>query len=114
MIYLDETTYVLGAWFLNGPKEDWLGMVTSRSGGPLTLDYRFRDHADRDSASWWTAQFPRASEDRVIEIVDGMMTDMRNVGFSTEEPWRRIIRGNTDKAIEVLADSPFFTFVRPN
>jgi len=108
MIELNEGTYCLGAWLLSGPRGDWLGIATRQDDEPLILRYRFRWNIDRDVARWCTAIFRGKNEDHVIAAVDALLASLRRDGFSDREPWKRIIRGDAEKTVAVLRNSPFF------
>jgi len=114
MIEFNEDTYCLGIWYLQGHRSDWLAAVTRDGNGPLVLRYRFRRYRDGkafdsdDEKSWWQATCPNGgSEDEIIRVVDGIMNDLIAKGFSVGEPWRAIVRGGAEVALQQLQQAPF-------
>ena len=109
MIRLDECTYCLGIWFLAGACADWLGVVTSDAGGPLTLRYRYRHCADPMQMQWWKTIYSCKTEEQILLIVDDISAEIRrDVPDARRYPgWRHIIRGSRDQVAAALQHCSF-------
>jgi hypothetical protein len=113
MISLTEYTYVLGFWYVQGEGCDWLAAVTREPNEPFVMRYRFRyyvDDKDFDSGdvkSWWEARFPDLDEDKIIRSIDKSLAALQRGGFAIGEPWRAIVRGGSEAAMNALQTAPF-------
>jgi len=111
MIEFTENTYCLGIWYLQDETRDWLAAVTRE--GEFVARYRFRYYRDDkawdsdDVKNWWEARCPGKTEDQIIAMIDDVAAALRRQGFSTSEPWRRIVRGNSEAVLEALKQAPF-------
>ncbi len=106
-----DNTYCLGIWFCEREDCDWLAAVTREGDEPLQLTYRIRYYADDkhfnsdDEKSAWTVNLESLSEEDIIKVVDGMVDALLDQGFS--DLWKRIVRGDSAKALETLKMAPF-------
>jgi len=114
MIDLTENTYVLGIWSVQGVGSDWLCAVTREGDDAFTMLYRFRyyrdDHAfdSEDEKVWYKTKIPKTqTEDQIIAVVDSCADGLCRKGYSNHEPWRRIIRGGAQAAVDALKEAPF-------
>lgn len=114
MIDLNENTYCLGLWYVQGDREDFLAAATRQSGGAMKITYRFRYyHSDepwdeKDIKRWYeAAPPPNSDEDSVVALIDGLVSELVNRGYATAEPWRAIIKGGPEAAFEALKAAPF-------
>lgn len=125
MIVLENDTYVVGIWFLQGRTGDFLSAITRTNQGPLTLQYRFRWYqgpgltpSDLDPESWYTAssRTPAATdasaEDDFIAGQERALANLVREGYAVCEPWRCIIRGDSEAALRAIATSPFSALIR--
>lgn len=112
MIDLNENTYCLGLWYLEGDGKDWLAAVTRDGDGPMTLRYRFRYYVDdkafdsNDRKNWYKATCPpHLTEDEIVASIDALVSKMVSEGM--RKPWRRVVRGGAEKTMTALRAAPF-------
>lgn len=120
---LVEGGYYVGAWYLAGREQDFLGMVFRNPGDDgLQFRYRFRyyvdDKTDFDSddiKNVYDAGLSHKSEDEAIAIVDGMARILIEKGYlGTRLPWlvkkryqRMIVRGDHQAMADAMFRMPF-------
>jgi hypothetical protein len=126
---LVEGGYYVGAWFLVGREQDFLGLVFRDPGATsLQFRYRFRYYADDkvhfdetdDVKNVYNCDLAGKTEDEVIAIVDGLASDLIARGYlGTRLPWlvkkryvRMIVRGDHRAMTKALVAMPF-THTRP-
>jgi len=115
MIDLNENTYCLGIWYVQGDKKDYLAAVLRQGDDePLKLLYRFRYYAGPDAwdgndvKHWYEARVPSdQSEDQVVQVVERIIDRLLTKGFATQPPWRRVIKGGAKATMDVLKEAPF-------
>lgn len=124
-----EGGYYVGAWFLAGREQDFLGLVFRDPGGTcLQFRYRFRYYADDkvhfdesdDVKNVYDCDLSGKTEDEAIAIVDGLARELIEKGYlGTKLSWlvkkryvRTIVRGDHRAMIRALQAMPF-THARP-
>lgn len=108
---LVEGGYYVGAWYLAGREQDFLGIVFKNPGDPcLQFRYRFRYYVDDkihfdesdDVKNVYDCDLTGKAENEAIEIVDHLAKKLIEEGYlGTRLPWlvrkryaRMIVRGD--------------------
>lgn len=126
-IELDDSTYVLGVWFVGFQAGDWLCVVWQEGAGWMAR-YRFRYYSDAksvadpfsfqseslDKKSWYDLEISNSSEDAVIEDMRELArTDLPRLA-AAKMGWEPphcmdeiVVRGNGSRAVEELRRRPW-------
>lgn len=116
--------YYVGAWYLSGREQDFLGLVFKNPRDPgLRLRYRFRYYVDDkvhfdesdDVKNVYDCDLSHKSEDEAIEIADGLARELIEKGYlGTKLPWlvkkryaRTIVRGDHHAMTKAMLAMPF-------
>ena len=118
-----EGGYYVGAWYLSGREQDFLGLVFQNPGDEhLQFRYRFRYYVDDktdfesdDIKNVYDCNLAGKSEDEAIAIVDGLAKSLIEKNYlGSRLPWlvkkryvRKIVRGDHDAMFEAIVDMPF-------
>ena len=118
-----EGGYYVGAWYLAGRGQDFLGLVFRNPGDTgLQFRYRFRHYVDDkvhfdetdDVKNVYNADLTGKSDDESIAIVDGITRDLIEKGYlGTRLPWlvkkryaRKIVRGDHHAMTSAIISMP--------
>jgi hypothetical protein len=124
-----EGGYYVGAWYLAGREQDFLGMVFRNPGETsLQFRYRFRYYLDdkvhfdetEDVKNVYDCDLTGKNEDESIAIVDSLARDLIEKGYlGSRLSWlvkkryvRRIVRGDHRAMAKALRAMPF-THAKP-
>ena len=136
MISIDEHTYYLGIWFLASKEgRDMMALAYRKQGEDFfRVSYRFRYYADpeerdgfnpfddRDEKRFYEATCsPEQTEERVIEVVDGMLDELVKNGWcGTKLAWKvrelrhkNLCRGDGDAFQKLLFSLPYTHMRKP-